>query len=149
MKKGKKLWILIGVAGMTVNIATLNLHLNVQKIRTNVSLVNIEALSRELTDIEEDILLQGSLYYMTVRSYSSTPFQAIKHSSHITVYCLMDLNNISVKVVNASGQIVYSTNVNPVAGGQLDIGFTSLPSGEYTLVFSNANGNSVYGDFEI
>jgi hypothetical protein len=62
---------------------------------------------------------------------------------------LDDLNNISVKIVNTSGQIVYSTNVNPVVEGQLDISLAGLPSGDYTLVFSNANGNSVYGDFEI
>jgi hypothetical protein len=149
MKKGEKLGALIGITSLTVTIATLNLYFNTHNTKTNVSLGNIEAVSSELTDIEEDILLQGSLIDRPVRSYSSTPFQAIKSYSHITVYCLMDLNNISVKVVNASGQIVYSTTVNPVAGGQLYIGLTSLPAGDYTLVFSNTNGNCVYGDFEI
>jgi hypothetical protein len=109
-----------------------------------VSLADIELLADEV-----DILLQGSLIDRPVKSYSSTPFHAAKYSSHITVYYLNDLNNISVKIVNASRQIVCSANVNPVAGGQLYIGISSLPAGEYTLMFSNANGNSVYGDFEI
>jgi hypothetical protein len=124
-----------------------------QKTKTNVSLINIEALTdewdSELSAIEVEILLQGSLADIPVRSYSSTPFHAIKYSSHIDVYYLVTLNNISVKIVKASGQIVYSNTVNPVAGGQLYISLAGLPSGDYTITFTSANGGSIYGDFEI
>jgi hypothetical protein len=54
-----------------------------------------------------------------------------------------------VKIVNASGQIVYSNTVNPVSGGQLYISLAGLPAGDYTILFTAPNGNSIYGDFEI
>jgi hypothetical protein len=152
----KKLTLAIVTGSITFIVAALNTSLNMQS-NSSVSLIlnNIESFANngsecDNCDLENDpIALHGSLIDRPVRSYSSTPFHAIKYSSHIAVYYLIDLNNISVKVVNASGQIVYSTNVNPVAGGQLYIGLTSLSSGDYTITFTGTNGNSVYGDFEI
>jgi hypothetical protein len=137
------------VAGTVVN-----LRLNTQNSNTNVSLFNIEALTNEadeddeLTPEEKTMLLHGALSTIPLRSFTM-PFQATKHSSYISVYYLVTLNNISVKIVNASGQIVYSNNVNPVAGGQLYISLAGLPSGDYTITFTSANGGSIYGDFEI
>jgi hypothetical protein len=85
-----------------------------------------------------------------VKSFAPQPFRVIKHSSYITVNCLISLNfTVTVQIVKASGQTVYSSTVNPVAGGQLNISLASLPAGDYTIVFSAPNGSSMYGDFEI
>jgi hypothetical protein len=93
--------------------------------------------------------LHGSFAVIPVKSYSATPLRAIKYSSHITVSYLVTLSNITVQIVKASGQTVYSNTVNPVAGGQLNISLASLPAGDYTIVFTAPNGSSMYGDFEI
>jgi hypothetical protein len=146
MKKGKKLWIAMGVT--TAIVATFNLHLNMQKTKTNVSLVNIEVLTDELTAFEQEILLIGSLIDRPLRSFS-TPFNAVKYSSYIAVSYLSNLSNITVQIVSASGQTVYTNIVNPVAGGQLYISLAELPSGDYTIVFVAPNGSSMYGNFEI
>jgi hypothetical protein len=151
----KKLSLAIVTGSITLIGATLNTTLNTQEnCSVSLTLNNIESSASneyecDCDDENDPIALQGSLADMPVRSYSSTPFQAVKHPSHIDVYYLISLNNITVKIVKASGQIVYSNTVNPVAGGQLYISLSGLPSGDYTIVFSNANGGSIYGDFEI
>jgi hypothetical protein len=144
----KKKLTLIVTASMVIAGMILNMRLNTQKTNVDVLLFNIEALTSELTPEEEEILLHGSLAATPFRSYSQ-PLSAIKHSSHITVAYLTSLNNITVQIVNSTGQTVYSNNVNPVAGGQLYISLAGLSSGDYTLVFLAPNGNSIYGDFEI
>jgi hypothetical protein len=150
MNKKLSFAVVTGSIVIIIGIAVVNIRLNTQIINPFVSLNRIEALADESSYLDEETIidLMGSLYDPPVRSFS-TPFQVIKHSSHISVYYLVTLNNITVKIVKASGQIVYSNTVNPVAGGQLYIGLTSLPAGDYTLVFSSTNGNCVYGDFEI
>ncbi|MDR0605022.1 MAG: DUF3244 domain-containing protein [Bacteroidales bacterium] len=143
----KKRFLIIGTASMVIGM-TVNMRLNIQKTNANASLFSIEALTNELTPEEEEILIYGSLYFIPVKSFSQ-PFQATKYASYINVSYLANLTNITVQVVQASGQIVYSNTVNTVAGGQLCISLTGLSSGDYTLLFTAPNGNSVYGDFEI
>jgi hypothetical protein len=144
----KKVSLVIVAASIVIVIATLNVHLNACIENPLVLLNEIEALTEESDDDDDDIGLFGSLSVIPLRSFA-TPFQATKHSSYISVNYLVTLTNISVQIVNASGQTVYSNTVNPVAGGQLYISLTGLPAGEYTLSFTGANGGSIYGDFEI
>jgi hypothetical protein len=143
----KKKLVLIATASTTFIGAILNMSLNSQYENRSVFLGNIEALTVEYDD---DIDLDGSLIWMPTKSISnSQPFQAIKHSSYIQVNYLVNLNNITVRIVNASGGTAYSNTVNPVAGGQLNISLAGLSAGSYTIVFTAPNGSSVYGDFEI
>jgi hypothetical protein len=148
----RKLPFLVIIASISFAIAILNMRLNTQETNANIVLANIEVLTDELTQWEREILLEGSLVVIPAKSYSpisSQPFTAIKHSSHINVYYSVNLTNINVKVVKALGQTVYSNTVNPVAGGQLYISLSGLSAGDYTIVFTAPNGNSIYGDFEI
>jgi hypothetical protein len=151
IKRKLTLGLFAALAGGT---AALNVHLNNQENTSNLSLYSIEVLANELCTCEQGngstdpIFLKGCLTSTGPKSLNM-PFQAIKNPSHIDVYYSVNLTNITVKIVNASGQILYSNNVNPVAGEQLYISLSGLPAGDYTIVFTAPNGNSIYGDFEI
>jgi hypothetical protein len=151
MKSIRKKLLLLAT-GIACAVAVLNMCLNTQNENRQLSMYRIEALSDEwYMDEDDEIDLYGSLGTLPIKSYSpisSQPFQAIKHSSHIDVHYSVNLTDINVKVVKASGQTVYSNTVNPVAGGQLYISLSGLPAGDYTIVFTAPNGNSIYGDFE-
>ncbi|MDR0602681.1 MAG: DUF3244 domain-containing protein [Bacteroidales bacterium] len=135
-------------AGIIVTATTMNLRLNTQKSTNPLLSSGIEALTFEYSEEEDEIDMHGTLSLVPFRS-SSQPFQATKYASYIRVNYLANLTNITVQVVKASGQTVYSNTVNTVTGGQLYISLSGLSSGDYTLVFTAPNGNSVYGDFEI
>jgi hypothetical protein len=151
MKRKLTLGLVVTLTGV---IAAMNVHLNSQKNASTVSLYSLEVLASELCGCErsngsnDPIFLMGCLSFPTPRSLSM-PFSAINGHSSIEVYYLVNLSNITITIVNASGQTVYSTTVNPATGGQLSISIASLPAGDYTLVFTAPNGNSIYGDFEI
>jgi hypothetical protein len=144
----KKLLLTIVATSAIILGAVLNMRINTPNENRSISLNRIEALSDE-SWMNDDILFSGLLTNIPIKSFAPQPLQATKHSSYIDVHYLVNLNNIAVQIVNASGQTVYSNTVNLVAGGQLYISLVGLPSGDYTLVFTAANGNSMYGDFEI
>jgi hypothetical protein len=151
MKRKFTTGLLVTLAGLT---AAFNVHLNRQKNTSTVS-CGIEVLANKLSVCEQDddsstdpVILRGCLSDMDAKSLSM-PFTAIKSYSSINVYYSINLSSITVKIVNASGQIVYSNTVNPVSGGQLYISLSGLPEGDYTILFTAPNGNSIYGDFEI
>jgi hypothetical protein len=148
----KKLSLAIVAGSITFIVAALNMNLGTQKSSSvSLNLNSIESLANDECDCDDEndpIALHGSLAVIPVKSYSQ-PFHATRYSSYIKVDCLISLSSITVKVVNATGQTVYSSTVNPVAGEQLYISLAGLSSGDYTLVFSAPNGNSMYGDFEI
>jgi hypothetical protein len=145
----KKVSLTIVAASIVFVVAALNVHLNVNIENPFVCLNKIEALAGEDEDGDDYLDLHGSLSNMPIRSFTSQPFQVAKHFSYITVYYLINLNNITVQIVKASGQTIYSNNVNPVAGGQLYISLAGLSSGDYTITFTSANGGCIYADFEI
>jgi hypothetical protein len=97
---------------------------------------------------EEEVLLQGSLLTGVLRS-SFIPFEVTKNAYQITVAYLVNLNDISVDILDESGQLVYSDNVNPVAGGQLLINIANWVNGNYTIFFTNSSGKNLYGTFVI
>jgi hypothetical protein len=138
---------------LTALTAAFNVYLNRQKNTSTVS-CSIEVLTNKLSVCEQGgsstdpITLKGRLSETDPKSLSM-PFTAIKSYSSINVYYSINLSSITVKIVNASGQIVYSNTVNPVSGGQLYISLAGLPAGDYTILFTAPNGNSIYGDFEI
>jgi hypothetical protein len=150
MKRKFTTGLLVTLAGLT---AAFNVYLNRQKNTSTVS-CGIEVLANKLSACEQNgnssdpIILKGRLTSTAPKSLSM-PFTAIKSYSSINVYYSINLSNITVKIVNASGQIVYSNTVNPVSGGQLYISLAGLPAGDYTILFTAPNGNSIYGDFEI
>jgi hypothetical protein len=140
----KKL-LLIATTGIIFIGALPNMSLNTQYENRSVYLVNIEALTYEWDDEDDDIDLRGSLIWMETKSYPSvsTPFQATKYSSYINVRYLVNPNNIAMQIVRASEGTVYSTNVNSVAGEQLSVSLAGLSSGAYTVVFTDSNGSRV------
>jgi hypothetical protein len=131
-------------------VAIFNLHLNRQKNIFSVALSGTEVLTGEIDLLDDPIILHGCLAQVAPKSLVvNMPFQAVKSYPYIKVYYLSNLSNITVQIVNASGQTVYANSVNPVAGGHLYISLANLSAGDYTIVFTAPNGNSIYGDFEI
>lgn len=59
-----------------------------------------------------------------------------------------DVGNLLVTLTNGMGDTVYETTVNTSVQQQVFIPLSGLPSGIYTITFSNSFG-SMYGDFEI
>jgi hypothetical protein len=99
-------------------------------------------------DKEDEIELFGSLGNGKARSLSY-PFMVTKSSSFITVSYLNNLSNIHVEITDEYGQQVYYITVNPIAGNHLLINTFGWDNGNYQIVFSNNNGGSIYGEFDI
>ncbi|OJV79302.1 MAG: hypothetical protein BGO34_02415 [Bacteroidia bacterium 44-10] len=59
-----------------------------------------------------------------------------------------DVGNLLVTLTNGMGDTVYEVTVNTSVQQQAFIPLSGLPSGIYTITFSN-NSGSMYGDFEI
>ncbi len=59
-----------------------------------------------------------------------------------------DVGNLLVTLTNGMGDTVYEATVNTSVQQQAFIPLSGLPSGIYTITFSN-NSGSMYGDFEI
>jgi len=60
----------------------------------------------------------------------------------------MNVGNLLVAITNNTGDAVYNTMVNTSIQNQLFIPLLGLPSGIYTITFSNESGQ-LSGDFEI
>ena len=59
-----------------------------------------------------------------------------------------DIGNLLITLTNGVGDTVYEATVNTSVQPQEFIPLSGLPSGIYTITFSN-NSGSMYGDFEI
>ncbi|MEA5062107.1 MAG: DUF3244 domain-containing protein [Proteiniphilum sp.] len=59
-----------------------------------------------------------------------------------------DVGNLLVTLTNGTGETVYEATVDTSVQQQAFIPLSGLPSGIYTITFSN-NFGSMYGDFEI
>ncbi len=59
-----------------------------------------------------------------------------------------DVGNLLVTLTNDAGDTVYAVTVNTSEQLQAFVPLSGLPSGIYTITFSN-NSGSMYGDFEI
>ncbi len=59
-----------------------------------------------------------------------------------------DVGNLLVTLTDGVGETVYEATVNTSVQPQAFIPLSGLPSGIYTITFSNSFG-SMYGDFEI
>lgn len=79
---------------------------------------------------------------------SYDPACATISSSYLTIMYMDDLSNLSIDVVNQSGQTYYSNTVNTVWGGQLSIPVSSWPSGSYTVYLYHGE-YTWYGDFDL
>lgn len=99
-------------------------------------------------DAEKQIELAGSLEMIPLRS-GGNPFDVTLSSYLINITYLNDLNNITIKIFDETGAIVYQNNVNPVSGEQLLINITNWTEGYYSISFSNDTGGSITGEFEI
>ena len=61
----------------------------------------------------------------------------------------LNLKNISIEIMDESGEQVYFDVVNPVCGQTLPISILGWEEGIYSITFSNSTGGCVYGEFEI
>jgi hypothetical protein len=59
-----------------------------------------------------------------------------------------NLGNVKVTLADSTGDTVYEVTVNTSVQQQVFISLSGLPSGVYTITFSNSLG-VMYGDFEI
>lgn len=99
-------------------------------------------------DKAKQVELYGSLIHGTIRS-AFTPFIVMQSDDLLTVYCLQNLTDIDLVILDESGQVVYSDIIDPISGGSFTIDIANWAEGYYTLSFSDGSGNSVYGAFEI
>ena len=97
---------------------------------------------------EQQVKLHGSLGGGTPKS-SGVPFEVFLSEYSISINFLQDLKNISIEIMDESGEQVYFDVVNPVCGQTLPISISGWEEGIYTITFSNSTGGCVYGEFEI
>ena len=100
-------------------------------------------------DMEDEIELQeSSLGKISIRSFFK-PFRATKSTHSINVYCLQDLDNITIEIMSELSQVVYSKSINTTFGENIHIDIRNWPSGVYYIQFQNSSVDRIYGVFEI
>ena len=93
-----------------------------------------------------DIVLRGE-FKPTDRSQSE-PIRASHDGSNLYVDFHADLGSLTITICNATGAVVCTENVVAQANDGVQISLSNLPSGNYLVVFSNAQG-SLMGKFNI
>ena len=76
-----------------------------------------------------------------------TPITAERQGNIIVVLFKESMGNIQISITNEIGEEVYFQKVNTSMQYQVTIPLHSLPSGSYTIIFSNDRGGMMYGDF--
>ena len=100
---------------------------------------------------EEDpapVVLSGTLNTGGLRS-SQQDFIVTVSANYIDISYCKNYANITIEIMDASGQTVYSEKVNPVAGESMTIDISGWAVGSYHISFTNTSGGCVYGDFEV
>lgn len=95
---------------------------------------------------ENDIVLRGE-FKPTGRSQSE-PISASHDGSNLYVDFHADLGSLNITISNATGAVVHTETVYAQANDGVQISLSNLPSGNYLVVFSNAQG-SLMGKFNI
>ena len=76
-----------------------------------------------------------------------TPITAERQGNIIVVLFKESMGNIQISITNEMGEEVYFQKVNTSMQYQVTIPLLGLPSGSYTIIFSNDRGGMMYGDF--
>jgi len=114
-----------------------------------ISLSSFTSSASTFTDDDtNDIVLQGTLGTGTLRS-SQQDFIVTVGANYIDISYCKNYANITIEIMDASGQTVYSEKVNPVAGESMTIDISGWAVGSYHISFTNTSGGCVYGDFEV
>ena len=95
---------------------------------------------------ENEIVLRGELN-PPGRSQSE-PITASVDDANLYVDFHADLGSLTITISNATGAVVCTENVVAQANDGVQISLSNLPSGNYLVVFSNAQG-SLMGKFNI
>lgn len=93
------------------------------------------------------IILEGELDTGSIRS-SGDAIMAEVQGNVIMALFHKDVGNLLVTLTNGVGDTVYEATVNTSIQEQAFIPLSGLPSGIYTITFSNERG-AMCGDFEI
>ena len=94
---------------------------------------------------ENDIVLRGE-FKPTDRSQTE-PISASHDGSNLYVDFHADLGSLTITISNATGAVVHTETVYAQANEGVQISLSNLPSGNYLVVFSNAQG-SLMGKFK-
>jgi hypothetical protein len=122
-----------------------------QNLKSGLCPLNqIEALSNgESSTAEEPIVLQGDLGNPKQRSLAQQPVMAFVNAYAVSINFLANLGPIVIHIYNGSGGIVFQQSVNASGGQQTFIDIASFSTGNYTITFTNAQNQYMYGGFMI
>ena len=95
-----------------------------------------------------DVVLQGQFGTGELRS-STVDFSVTVDANSINIDYWKDYKNITIEILDATGQTVYNNVVDPVAGGSLTIDISDWTEGSYHISFTNTSGGCIYGDFDV
>ena len=119
------------------------------------SLCTMQALSKSNFDLPEqieksdippgmtEINMEGTLIYYNPGQYSVEAFLC---RSYVQVNFHQNFGYVNLTLIGDTGDLVYSGNVNTAVQQTVYIPIAGIPSGNYTLVLDNANGEAE-GDF--
>jgi len=79
----------------------------------------------------------------------SLPVEANLYAVSVEVIFNADLGNLTIEVVNETGDTVFKSTVNAIADGTLAIDTTILESGEYILLIMDDQEGYLEGSFLI
>jgi len=98
----------------------------------------------------DPIDLEGSLVEEGTRSLLSLPpISAIQYSDYIEVGLSRFLGEISVIIYDEANNVVYNETVNPVTQSSFSIDTGFLGTGEYSIKFTDSQGQYLEGSFVI
>lgn len=94
----------------------------------------------------DEIYLQGEI--RPIGRSQSEPISASHDGSNLYVDFHANLGSLTITICNATGAVVNTETVYAQANDGVQISLSNLPSGNYLVVFSNAQG-SLMGKFNI
>ena len=94
------------------------------------------------------VVLRGQFNNGVLRSLTED-FSVTVDANSINIDYWTDYKNITIEIMDATGQVVYDKVVNPVAGGNLVIDISDWAEGSYHISFTNTSGGCIYGDFDV
>ncbi|MCQ2320263.1 MAG: DUF3244 domain-containing protein [Bacteroidales bacterium] len=95
---------------------------------------------------EYEIDLQGEL--KPIGRSQTDPITASVDVANLYVDFHADLGSLTITISSATGAVVHTENTVAYANDGVQISLSNLPSGNYLVVFSNAQG-SLMGKFSI
>ena len=110
-------------------------------------LYGVTFVSSQNTGDSNPIILEGDLKTGSLRSCSDAVSAEVQ-GNIIMILFHKDVGNLLITLTNDMGNTVYDATVNTSVQQQAFIPLSGLPSGIYTITFSNGSG-ALWGDFEI